>query len=284
MLLLSVYVSWPDDNFSTRVYGEVDLGPACPGSTTTTTTAVPYPTTTTALPYPTTTTCAWCNTTTTYPTTTTCEWCNTTTTYPTTTTCEWCDTTTTYSKPPACHQVVATPGDGRAMVRWTAPDASGVSAITDYVVTPYFGSSALARVVKAASTSGVVSGLVNGRTYRFTVTAETESGTGPPSDPTDAVTIGVPTAPTAVTAGRACGQGRSPLASTDGHERLTDHCLRCHAVPQRRRSTRSCGLRTRDAGEDRRLDGRTELHVPCRCREPPRCRTKVGLVEHGHRA
>jgi len=69
------------------------------------------------------------------------------------------------------------------------------------VVTPYLGTSALsAHVVAAAHTSDVVSGLVNGRTYRFRVTAETQTGSGPPSKPTNAVTIGVPAAPTSVTA------------------------------------------------------------------------------------
>jgi hypothetical protein len=52
-LMLSVNVSWPNDNFSTLVYGSVDVGPACSGSTTTT---VSQPTTTTATPSPTTTT------------------------------------------------------------------------------------------------------------------------------------------------------------------------------------------------------------------------------------
>jgi len=69
------------------------------------------------------------------------------------------------------------------------------------VVTPYLGASALsAHVVAAAKTSDVISGLANGKTYRFRVTAETESGSGPPSKPTNPVTIGVPTAPTSVTA------------------------------------------------------------------------------------
>jgi len=55
-------------------------------------------------------------------------------------------------------------------------------------------------VVAAAKTSDVISGLANGKTYRFRVIAETQAGSGPPSKPTNAVTIGVPTAPTSVTA------------------------------------------------------------------------------------
>ena len=73
--------------------------------------------------------------------------------------------------------------------------------MTDYEVTPYLGSSALgARVVPAGITSAVVPGLVNGKTYRFRVSARTEHGTGPAAGPTNAVTIGVPTAPVSVTA------------------------------------------------------------------------------------
>jgi hypothetical protein len=42
--------------------------------------------------------------------------------------------------------------------------------------------------------------LVNGLTYRFRVAAETKRGTGPRSLPTNPVTVGVPSPPTAVTA------------------------------------------------------------------------------------
>jgi titin len=50
----------------------------------------------------------------------------------------------------------------------------------------------------------VVSGLVDGLTYRFRIAVVTESAMGPLSALTNAVTIGVPAAPTAVSAlGRA---------------------------------------------------------------------------------
>ena len=218
LLTLSVWVRWPDDNFQTQIFTSIDLGRACPGSvppSTTTSTTTTYPNTTTSYPnttttYPdTTTTCSWCNTTTTYPaTTTTCSWCNTTTTYPNT-------TTTTYAKPPTCGHLSATPGDGRAVVRWAAP--SGGPSVTDYVVTTYVGSSAIgAHMVAPGHTNDVVSGLANGRTYRFRVTAETRGGSGPPSQPTNAVTIGVPTAPTGVTAAARAGKAelrwKAPVA------------------------------------------------------------------------
>jgi fibronectin type 3 domain-containing protein len=100
--------------------------------------------------------------------------------------------------------------------------------VTHYVVTPYLGSSALAsHVVKSGKTSDVVSGLVNGKTYRFRVTAKTDHGSGPPSGPTNAVTIGVPTAPTAVTAvsraGRIVVRWKAP--TTTNGSRLTAYIV-----------------------------------------------------------
>ena len=104
-----------------------------------------------------------------------------------------------------CQQLSVTPGDGRALLRWTASGGSGASRIVGYVVMPYLGSYALTpRVVKSARTADVVSGLVNGLTYRFRVAVVTESSMGQLSVLTRPVTIGVPTAPTTVTAlGRA---------------------------------------------------------------------------------
>ena len=77
-------------------------------------------------------------------------------------------TTTTYSTGLICEQLSATPGDGQALLRWAAAGGSGDSRIIGYVVMPYLGSFALQpRVVMSARTSDVVSGLVNGLTYRF---------------------------------------------------------------------------------------------------------------------
>ena len=205
-ITLNVYVTWANG------YAAVDGGSvaltatSCNIATTSTTTTTTYPVTTTTYPVTTTT---YATTTTTYPVTTT-TYATTTTTYPTT-------TSTTYT-PPICDQLVATPGDGRAVVHWKTAPGHRVAPITDYVVTPYIGTSALlSHVVRSATTSDVVSGLVNGKTYRFRVTAETESGSGPPSDPTNAVTIGVPTAPTSVTAvsqaGRTEVRWKAPTAT-----------------------------------------------------------------------
>jgi hypothetical protein len=122
--------------------------------------------------------------------------------------------------------VTATPGNGSAMVSWTAP-GNGGSPITGYTVTPFIGSTAQTPVpVSASATSTTVSGLTNGTSYTFTVTAANAIGTGPASAPSPAVTPTAPTAPgapTGVTATpgngsamvswTAPGNGGSPITS-----------------------------------------------------------------------
>ena len=77
--------------------------------------------------------------------------------------------------------VSATAGNGSATVGWTAP-GNGGSAITSYTVTPYIGSAAQAPVTVSGSppaTSTTVTGLTNGTSYTFTVSATNAVGTGP---------------------------------------------------------------------------------------------------------
>jgi hypothetical protein len=97
--------------------------------------------------------------------------------------------------------VSATAGNGSAVVSWTAP-SSGGSVITSYTVTPYIGSTAQAPVTVSGSppaTTATVTGLTNGTSYTFTVSAANAVGTGPASSPSNAVTPAVPPAVTSVT-------------------------------------------------------------------------------------
>jgi len=101
--------------------------------------------------------------------------------------------------PCAPKSVSATPLKVQAVVRWSAP-CSGGAPITNYVVTPHLGSTALhARKFGATATAAVITGLTVGKTYRFTVAAINTVGTSPPSNATNAVTIGVPGRPVQAT-------------------------------------------------------------------------------------
>ena len=88
--------------------------------------------------------------------------------------------------PPAAPTIlVATAGDTRATVRWTAPSNNGGAVISLYTVTSSPGG-----FVCTASTvtACVVNGLTNGVAYTFTATATNSVGTGPVSDPSNEVT------------------------------------------------------------------------------------------------
>jgi predicted RNA-binding protein with TRAM domain len=91
--------------------------------------------------------------------------------------------------PTAPTAVAAQPASLSARVTWTAPDSDGDSAITGYTVTPYVGSTAQTPVQAAASaTSATVTGLTNGTSYTFKVTATNGVGTSPSSAASNAVT------------------------------------------------------------------------------------------------
>jgi hypothetical protein len=91
--------------------------------------------------------------------------------------------------PPPPTGVSAEPASQSARVTWTAPGSDGDSAITGYTVTPYVGSTAQTPVQAGASaTSATVTGLTNGTSYTFKVSATNGVGTGAQSDASNAVT------------------------------------------------------------------------------------------------
>jgi hypothetical protein len=87
--------------------------------------------------------------------------------------------------------VVAEAGDASATVRWLAPASDGGRPITDYVVTPYIGSTPQTPIAAGPFTATVVSGLANDTAYTFTVTAVNAIGAGPASAASAAVTPNV---------------------------------------------------------------------------------------------
>jgi len=81
-----------------------------------------------------------------------------------------------------------TAGDGSAVVNFTAPADDGGATISSYTATSSPGS-------RSASCSGspcTVTGLTNGQSYRFSVTATNEAGEGPSSNLSSAVTPQAP--------------------------------------------------------------------------------------------
>ncbi len=85
--------------------------------------------------------------------------------------------------------VVATGQDQSAVVSWTAPAWVGSSAILDYTVTAAPGGATC--TATAPATTCTVSGLANGTTYSFTVTARNAAGTGAASSSASAVPVAV---------------------------------------------------------------------------------------------
>jgi hypothetical protein len=80
--------------------------------------------------------------------------------------------------------VSAVPGDGQATVSFSPPASNGGEAIASYTVTASPGGQA----ATGAGSPITVTGLRNGETYTFTVTAATSAGSGPASAPSAPVT------------------------------------------------------------------------------------------------
>ncbi|NBV45507.1 MAG: hypothetical protein EBR86_07670 [Planctomycetia bacterium] len=101
--------------------------------------------------------------------------------------------------PAAASSLVATGGDGRATLTWTAPADTGGTPITDYVVQYRRMSVAAWSTFDdgiSSATTATVTGLVGGANYAFQVTARNGAGDAPPSLPKTATVLGPPAAVT----------------------------------------------------------------------------------------
>jgi hypothetical protein len=113
--------------------------------------------------------------------------------------------------PSAPAGVTASAGNGSATVSWTAP-SNGGSPVTSYTVTPYVGGVAQPATTVTGTppaTSTVITGLSNGTSYTFTVSATNAIGTGPASAASSPVTPGGVATPAFVQQVSAHGHGSS---------------------------------------------------------------------------
>jgi hypothetical protein len=73
-------------------------------------------------------------------------------------------------------------GNGQAILSWTPPANTGGSFITGYTITPFIGTTPLTPITVSGSTlNKTITGLTNGTTYNFTISALTPSGVGMPA-------------------------------------------------------------------------------------------------------
>ncbi|MBV9593934.1 MAG: fibronectin type III domain-containing protein [Actinobacteria bacterium] len=78
--------------------------------------------------------------------------------------------------------VTAVPGAATVALSWSPPASNGGSPVTSYTVTPFGPSGPLTpTTVAAPTTNAVISGLSNGTSYNFEVTASNAYGTSTPS-------------------------------------------------------------------------------------------------------
>lgn len=100
--------------------------------------------------------------------------------------------------PGAPTSVTAVAGAGAATITWTAPSSNGGVAISTYTATSSTGNKTC--TVNSPTTTCTVSGLTNGQSYTFTVTATNSIGTSVTSSASSSVTPDVaPGAPTITT-------------------------------------------------------------------------------------
>ncbi|HEY3421455.1 MAG TPA: NosD domain-containing protein [Methanomassiliicoccales archaeon] len=100
--------------------------------------------------------------------------------------------------------LTAIAGNGQVALNWTAPSFNGGTAIDHYIV--YQGGIDVAHV---ASTSTTITGLVNGQSYSFAVSAHGSAGIGTQSSPVVSIPFTVPGVPTGLKA--IAGTGRVSL-------------------------------------------------------------------------
>jgi hypothetical protein len=101
-------------------------------------------------------------------------------------------------KPMSATNVLAVAGDGRATISWTPPTNTGQGPITNYTITT--PDIPLATTANNTITYAVITGLINGQSYSFTVIANNYFGASPGAISAAVMPKGVPSAPLSVLA------------------------------------------------------------------------------------
>ncbi|MGC8626752.1 MAG: fibronectin type III domain-containing protein [Acidimicrobiales bacterium] len=134
--------------------------------------------------------------------------------------------------------LVAQAGDGTVSLSWDVPPSEGGSAVTGYNV--YMGTAPgheaaapLNGSTPITATSYVATGLTNGTTYYFEVTAVSSAGEGAPSNEASAMPTGPPSAPNGLVA--VAGDGQVSLTwakpSSDGGTALKGYVVYESSAP-----------------------------------------------------
>ncbi|MCW2634838.1 MAG: hypothetical protein JWQ99_1205 [Blastococcus sp.] len=132
---------------------------------------------------------------------------------------------------PAITSVTA--GNAAAALAWTAPVSTGGTPVTGYVVSVFEGTGTTAvRTVEAATTATTVTGLRNGTSYSFAVSARNAAGLGAASGRSGTVTPstvpGVPAIGEA-TPGNASASVGWTMSTDTGGSALTGYVVRAYA-------------------------------------------------------
>ncbi len=139
--------------------------------------------------------------------------------------------------------VTATAGNTVATIRWSAPLVTGLSPITSYTASNGQGQFCRDQVTVTNANSCVVRGLSNGKSYKFTVVATNQSGSGPASVSSNAVIpVALPGQPLNVLAtpgnkgaivswSAPLHNGQSPILNYSVSNRQGQSCNRAASVP-----------------------------------------------------